>query len=232
MTIATRQPLLLTLGVICALVAWSSFGSSVAAEPAGPLPKATLDLPVGAGAQSVVLAGGCFWCVEAVFEQFVGVTSVVAGYAGGTAETATYERYHESDHAEVVKITYDPERISYGDLLRVLFTAGDPTTKDGQRPDYGRQYRMAIFTADDAQKQVAEAYLAQVTAAKLYDQPLQVTVEPLGRGFFPAEDYHQHYVTQNPSKGYVQQWSLPKIALVRATFPELVKPAQETPPNR
>jgi peptide-methionine (S)-S-oxide reductase len=180
----------------------------------------------------VVVAGGCFWCEEAVFEQLKGVTAVVAGYAGGTAATATYEQYEESNHAEAVKITYDASLISYGDLMRVLFAAGEPTVKDGQKPDYGHQYRMAVFYQNEAEKQVAEAYIRQLTEARIYTEPIQATVETMPEGFFPAEGYHQHFVSKNPDHPYVCMWSLRKIARIRAAFPDRVKTAELAPPNK
>jgi peptide-methionine (S)-S-oxide reductase len=191
-----------------------------------PLPKAAVELPAAKPGETrtAVLAGGCFWCEEGVFEQLKGVTKVVAGYAGGTAETANYDDYHDSNHAESVQITYDPAVITYGELIRVLFSAGDPTVKDGQEPDYGHGYRMAIFYATDDEKKVAEAYIAQLTAAKAYKAPIVATVEPMPHGFFPAEAYHQHFVTEHPDHPYVCRWSLHKIQRVRATFADEVVP--------
>ncbi len=220
-------PLLIALGTLFALWAVRNLGASEAPVP----PKAARDLPPGKPGElrTVVVAGGCFWCEEAVFEQLTGVTAVVAGYAGGTAATATYDKYEESNHAEAVKITYDSARISYGDLLRVLFAAGEPTVKDGQKPDYGHQYRMAVFYQNPEEKQVAEAYIQQLTEAKVYDQPIQVTVELMPEGFFSAEEYHQHFVTRNPEHPYVCTWSLKKIARIRAAFPAQVKPTEPAP---
>jgi peptide-methionine (S)-S-oxide reductase len=225
-----------TLPVIiacCALLALWTVRTLGAGEAPVP-PKALRDLPPGKPGElrTVVVAGGCFWCEEAVFEQLKGVTAVVAGYAGGTAATATYEQYEESNHAEAVKITYDSSLISYGDLLRVLFAAGEPTVKDGQKPDYGHQYRMAVFYQNEAEKQAAEAYISQLTEAKVYDQPIQATVETMPEGFFPAEGYHQHFVSKNPDHPYVCQWSLRKIARIRAAFPDQVKTAELAPPNK
>jgi peptide-methionine (S)-S-oxide reductase len=218
--------------LVGAFIAWAGAGRGIAAEP--PPPKPVLDLPAGKPGETrtAVLAGGCFWCEEAVFEQLKGVSAVVSGYAGGTAETATYEKYHDSNHAEAIKITYDPSVITYGELIRVLVTVGDPTTKDGQDPDYGHQYRMAVFYADDEQKRVAEAYFKQLDAAKAFSKPIAATVEPFPLGFFPAEDYHQHYVVKHPDHPYVRRYSFEKIAHVRTAFPDEVKPAGETPPNR
>ncbi len=220
--------------LLCSCAGSSPASEAAAAKPVAALPKPAVDLPLGrpGEARTAVLAGGCFWCEEAAFEQLKGVTSVVSGYAGGTAATATYESYHETNHAEAIKITYDAAQITYGELLRVLFTAGDPTTKDGQKPDFGHQYRMAVFTADDEQKRVAEAYIRQLDEAKAFAAPIAATVESMPLGFFPAEDYHQHYVTLHPDQAYVRAWSLPKIARVRAAFPDEVKPADQAPPNK
>jgi peptide-methionine (S)-S-oxide reductase len=216
---------------LTAVMVWLHAESST--DPVKALPTAAVDIAAGhAGKLStVVVAGGCFWCEEAVFEQLKGVSSVVSGYAGGTADTANYQHYEESNHAESVKITYDSTKISFGQLLRVLFTAGDPTTKDGQEPDYGHQYRMAVFYQDTEQKRVAEAYIRQLTDAKIYAAPITATVEPMPEGFFPAEDYHQHFVSKNPGHPYVCRWSIAKIKRIRAAFPDAVKDAAQTPPN-
>ena len=196
---------------------------------AAELPKPNLDLPAEKAGKpaTAVLAGGCFWCTEAVFEQLAGVSEVVAGYAGGTKETADYQHYHESNHAEVIRITYDPAKITYGELLRVLFTVIDPTTKDGQHPDYGHQYRSAVFYANDDQKRVAEAYIQQLNEAKSFNKPIATTVEPLN-AFYPAEDYHQHYVTKNPDDPYVLSWSKPKVQKTREHFKGELKDAPTT----
>jgi peptide-methionine (S)-S-oxide reductase len=190
------------------------------------LPKAAVDLPGGkAGeARTLVLAGGCFWCVEAVFEKLEGVTDVTSGYAGGTKETATYEQVSSggTDHAESVRITYDPSKISYGTLLRVFFTIFDPTTLDRQGPDAGRQYRTAIFYANDEEKRVAGAYVKQLTEAKVFDQPIVTALEPLTQ-FYPAEEYHQDYVRHHPTNPYVTRWAVPKQHKVDELFAELAR---------
>jgi peptide-methionine (S)-S-oxide reductase len=221
-----RSTLLALLALM--LLAGILHGALAAAEPAPhPLPKALVDLPPAKPGETrtAVLAGGCFWCIEGVFTNVAGVKSVVSGYAGGTAETATYERYTESNHAEAVRITYDPSTIGYAELLRILFTVGDPTTKDGQEPDYGHQYRMAVFYEDDDQKRVAEAYITQLADAKVFAKPIAATVEPMPHGFFPAEDHHQAFVAKHPDHPYVCRWSLPKIARMRALFADEAKPA-------
>ncbi len=172
-----------------------------------------------------VFAGGCFWCTEAVFEQLAGVSAVVSGYAGGKSDDAVYEKVSAgtTDHAEVIRVTYDPAVITYGQLLKVFFTvAHDPTQLNRQGPDRGRQYRSAIFYQDEQEKAVASAYIAQLTEAKVYSSPIVTTLEPL-ETFYPAEAYHQDYALQNPDNGYVRYNALPKVEKVRAKFPDDVK---------
>ena len=192
------------------------------------LPKPAVDLPAGEPGETrtAVFAGGCFWCTEAVFEQLDGVSDVVSGYAGGTKETADYEKVSngKTDHAESIRITYDPSKITYGQLLRVFFATHDPTTKDRQGPDWGRQYRSAIFFANEDERRVAEAYVKQLDEAKLFGGPIVTTLEPL-TAFYEAEKYHQDFVTRNPSHGYVQQWAVPKVEKVRKNFKDQLKPA-------
>ncbi len=220
-------PLLLIATVL--LLSWSLAGGHSAEHPT--LPPAAVDLPKAeAGAmRTAVVGGGCFWCIEGVFAELAGVTEVVSGYAGGTAETATYDKSHGSAHAEAVRITYDPSRITFGDLMRVLFTAGDPTSANGQMPDFGPQYRMVVFYATADEQRVAEAYIKQLSDAQLFAKPIVVTVEPMPHGFFKAEEYHQRFAAKHPDNAYVCRWSKPKIDRIRAAFPELVKPA---PPGR
>jgi peptide-methionine (S)-S-oxide reductase len=190
------------------------------------LPKPTLDLPAPGNnetTRTAVLAGGCFWCTEAVFRELKGVSDVVSGYAGGTKDTANYDEYMKSNHAEAIKITYDPRQVSYGELLRVLFTVADPTQPDGQGPDLGHQYRFAIFYENDDQKHVAEAYIKQLTDAHVFERPIVAAVEPLGEGFFRAEDYHQNYVADHPNQPYVQANSVPKLRKLREHFGDELK---------
>lgn len=192
------------------------------------LPKAEVDLPAPSPnetTRTAVFAGGCFWCTEAAFEQLEGVTKVVSGYAGDTKDKADYETVcsGSTKHAEAIEITYDPRKITYGELLRVLFTISEPTVKDRQGPDSGHQYRMAVFYNNEDERKVAQAYIDQLTKAKIYDRPIVTTVEPLTYGFFEAEQYHQNYVKNHPNQPYVRAWSLPKVAKVRAAFPEEVK---------
>ena len=185
------------------------------------------DIATGdAGAQGrAVLAGGCFWCVEAVYKQLDGVTDVTSGYAGGSRETADYETVcgGRTDHAEVVEVRFDPGRISYGRLLKVFFSiAHDPTQKDRQGADVGRQYRSVIFYADEAQKRVAEAYIKQLDAAHVFDAPIVTEVTPL-ETFYEAEPYHQDYAERNPWNPYIAFTAAPKVKKVRKYFADLVR---------
>jgi peptide-methionine (S)-S-oxide reductase len=195
---------------------------------AGPaeFPKPVKDAAPATAPQSAVLAGGCFWGVEAVFERLKGVTDVVSGFAGGSKTTAHYEvvSLGMTGHAESVRITYDPAQISYGQLLRVFFAvAHNPTELNRQGPDEGTQYRSSIFYADEEQKQVAQAYIQQLDAAKIFKRPIVTTVVPL-QGFYPAEAYHQNFVAHNPTYPYVMYNDLPKIEHLEKAFPELLKP--------
>ncbi len=184
-------------------------------KPYGPVPM-----------QTAVLAGGCFWGVEAVFEQLNGVSDVVSGYAGGSQMTAHYSIVSSgvTSHAESVKITFDPAKVSYGRLLKVFFAvAHDPTQLNRQGPDEGRQYRSSIFYGDDEQKSIAEAYVAQLEKAHVFNRPIVTAVVPL-EGFYAAEDYHQNFLAQHPDYPYIVVNDLPKLRALKAEFPELVKP--------
>src|ERR1700737_1397423 len=170
------------------------------------------------GQSRAVLAGGCFWCVEAVYKNLDGVTSVKSGYAGGTADTADYETVSTgtTDHAESVEVLYDPSRISYGQLLEEFFSiAHDPTQRDRQGPDVGRQYRSAIFYVDDEQRRVAEAYVDQLNKARVFDAPIVTEVAPL-EAFFEAETYHQDYAARNPLNPYIVFNAQPKVRKLRS----------------
>jgi peptide-methionine (S)-S-oxide reductase len=190
-------------------------------------PGPELDIPVPAvdGEASAVLAGGCFWCVEAVYKQLDGVNAVTSGYAGGTADTADYQVVSSghTGHAEAVEVRFDPAKVSYGQLLKVFFSiAHDPTTRDRQGPDVGKQYRSAIFYANDAQRRVAETYIAQIDRAKVFDAPIVTEVKPLER-FYEAEDYHQDYADRNPTQPYIVYNAAPKVQKVRKYFADRVK---------
>ncbi|HYZ86902.1 MAG TPA: peptide-methionine (S)-S-oxide reductase MsrA, partial [Bryobacteraceae bacterium] len=195
---------------------------------AASLPNPETDVKPAAATQTAIFAGGCFWCTEAVFEELKGVKSVVSGYAGGKKQDANYKAVSAgtTEHAESIKITFDPKVITYGQLLRVFFeTAHDPTTLNRQGPDWGKQYRSVIFYVDDEQKRVAEAYVAQLTKAKAFPKPIVTQIVP-GREFFPAEDYHQDFVKNNPGHPYVVANAIPKIQKTRKQFPDLVKSAK------
>jgi len=171
-----------------------------------------------------VLAGGCFWCTEAAFEQLDGVVDVESGYAGGEAETANYRRVCDGDtgHAEVIRVTYDPRQISFDRLLDVFFDAHDPTQLNRQGNDAGEQYRSAIFFADAQEKQIAEAKIKQLTQAKVFSRPIVTTLEPL-TAYYPAEQYHQDYARQHPNEPYIQHHAIPKACQVRQKHADLIK---------
>jgi peptide-methionine (S)-S-oxide reductase len=201
---------------------WHSplFGAEAPVIIAAP----AVDNPKTAGpAQTAVLAGGCFWGVQGVFEHVRGVKKVVAGYAGGEKKTAQYETVSSGDtgHAESVKITFDPAAISYGQILQIAFSVvHDPTQINRQGPDVGTQYRSAIFYADDNQKRIAQAYISQLDQAHAFARPIATRVDPL-TGFYAAEDYHQDYLIHNPTQPYIAIYDMPKIENFRRTFPEL-----------
>ena len=194
---------------------------------ASDLPRPQKDIAAAAGEamQTAVFAGGCFWGVEAVFEKLNGVADVVSGFAGGSKATAHYEIVSMgiTGHAESVKITYDPARITYGQLLTVFFeVAHDPTQLNRQGPDEGTQYRSAIFYATPEQRDVAQAYIAQLTAAKTFKRKIVTTVVPL-EGFYPAESYHQDFLRRNPTYPYIVYNDLPKLDRLAKAFPDLLK---------
>lgn len=207
-----------------------SIGAAMAAVvclAASSFPDPAKDIHVTAGGtrQTAVLAGGCFWGVEAVFEQLKGVTDVVSGFAGGSRLTAHYEIVSSgiTAHAESVQITYDPATITYGQLLKVFFAvAHDPTELNRQGPDEGAQYRSSIFYASPEQRDVANAYIKQLTAAKVFARPIATTVVPLD-GFFAAEEYHQNFLARHPDYPYIVVNDLPKLRALKRDFPELLK---------
>ncbi|MDC0663138.1 peptide-methionine (S)-S-oxide reductase MsrA [Marinobacter sp. SS21] len=194
--------------------------------PRSRFPDPELDLPAATGQQRLVLAGGCFWCVEAVFLAVDGVLGVASGYAGGSEASANYEAVCSgtSGHAEVVEICYDPTRISFGQLLKVFFSvAHDPTQLNRQGNDRGSQYRSAVFYDSDEQKRVTEAYIRQLEAAGVYPQPIVTSLEPL-QAFYPAEGYHQNYAARNPFQPYVMAVAAPKVEKLRQAFGAQLKP--------
>ena len=204
------------------MVACSSVTASATA-----IPDPALDAPLASakGEQTAVLAGGCFWGVEAVFEHVKGVTDVTSGYSGGSAATAQYEKVStgETGHAESVRITYDPSQISYGQLLKVFFSvAHDPTELNRQGPDTGTQYRSAIFYANEEQKRIAQAYIEQLNRAKVFARPIVTQVAAL-QSFNEAEAYHQDYLVNHPDEPYIVINDQPKIENLRKQLPKLYK---------
>jgi len=205
-----------------------SRGFSSAAESARSIPSPTLDEPADAQTPSevAILAGGCFWGVEGVFQHVEGVTSAVSGYAGGAADTAHYEMVssNTTGHAESVRVTFDPRRISYGRILQIYFSvAHDPTELNRQGPDAGTQYRSAIFPTNPEQARIAEAYISQLNQAHVFDAPLVTKIEP-GRAFYPAEAYHQDFLTRNPRYPYIVMNDLRKIENLKRLFPDVYRP--------
>ena len=196
------------------------------AERAVPIPSASKDVPAAPGMQTAVLAGGCFWGMEAVFERVTGVKSVTAGYAGGDKASANYAAVstERTGHAEAIRISYDPRQVSYATLLRVYFSiAHDPTQLNRQGPDSGPSYRSAIFAQSPAQRAVAAAYIAQLGRTGAYGKPIVTRLE--SGAFFPAEAYHQNFYDRNPMHPYIVTWDKPKVAAFRVAFPRLATKA-------
>jgi peptide-methionine (S)-S-oxide reductase len=203
------------IGQSCAF----SFGP---ADDAVAIAPPALDLPAAGNLQTAVFAGGCFWGVQGVFQHVQGVKNAVSGYDGGAATTAQYETVSEGDtgHAESVSVTYDPSKVSYGKLLQIYFSvAHNPTELNRQGPDTGTQYRSAIFAQNAEQQKVAQAYIAQLDAAKSFDKPIVTKIE-MDKRFYPAESYHQDFLTENPSYPYIVINDLPKVAQLKKLFPD------------
>jgi peptide-methionine (S)-S-oxide reductase len=200
--------------------------AAASAEQARAIPAPAVDEPAGGAAPEVaVLAGGCFWGVQGVFQHVDGVTNAVSGYAGGDAATAHYEMVGTgtTGHAESVRVTFDPRKVSYGRILQIYFSvAHDPTQLNRQGPDTGTQYRSAIFPTDAAQAGVAKAYIAELTAAHAFDAPIVTRIEP-DRAFYPAEGYHQDFLAQHPTYPYIVFNDLPKIEALKRLFPDLYR---------
>jgi len=199
--------------------------ANVSANKSGPIPNPVVDAPLAQvkGEQTAVLAGGCFWGIEAVYEHVKGVTRVESGYAGGSADSADYRAVSSgrTGHAESVHITYDPSQVTYGQLLKVFFAvAHDPTELNRQGPDSGTQYRSAIFYANEEQKRIAESYIAQLDQAKIFQHKIVTQVTPL-KGFYQAEDYHQDYLVNHPDEPYIVYNDMPKLESLRKQLPEL-----------
>ena len=190
------------------------------------IPAPLLDPANTASSETVVLAGGCFWGQQAVFEHVKGVTKVVAGYSGGAKETATYPQVitETTGHAEAVQITFDPRQVSFGTLLQIYFSvAHDPTQLNFQGPDEGTSYRSEIFAASPAQEKTARAYIAQLGAAHVFSQPIVTKVGAL-KGFYAAEAYHQDYLIHNPTQPYIVINDLPKVENLKRAYPDIYRP--------
>jgi len=213
---------LLTVGMTMAACQQPALAESVMATPA-----AAVQANEAGGKKVAVFAGGCFWGIEAVFSHLKGVTSVVSGYHGGSKADARYDTVGNgrTGHAEAVRVTYDPAKIRYDQLLRVFFAVGaDPTQLNYQGPDHGTQYRNALVPMDKEQARVAAGYLAQLKRLDLWKKPIVTTVEPY-KVFYPAESYHQDFRANNPDHGYIRRWDAPKVAALKRMFPDAYKPA-------
>ncbi len=215
---------------LAALLVAGSLALSACADPAvaeEPVnaPAAARPAKEARGLKTAIFAGGCFWGVEGVFSHVKGVTGVVSGYHGGNRQSASYDLVSSgvTDHAEAVKITYDPSVVRYDQLLQVLFSVvADPTLKNRQGPDTGAQYRSAIVPTNAEQAAVARAYLAQLGKSGLWKRPLVTAIEPY-KAFYPAEAYHQDFMLRNPRHGYILRWDAPKVAALRQMFPALYR---------
>jgi peptide-methionine (S)-S-oxide reductase len=219
----------ISLLVMAGFVVWGvvRVSSGHPAEPKGsfPLPAMDADLTERPARQTAVFAGGCFWGVEAVFEHVKGVTKATSGYAGGNVQDPYYELVSSGStgHAESVRVEYDPSLITYGKLLMIFFSvAHDPTQRNRQGPDIGSQYRSAIFYLSEDQKKIAEAYIAQIDRAKVYDRPIATQIAAYS-AFYPAEDYHQGYLAKHPDNGYIRANDLPKLDRLKQDYPELYR---------
>jgi len=204
-----------------------AFLTAAMAVAQSSFPDAAVDMPApdSPGKQSIVLAGGCFWGIEGLFERVKGVTKATSGFAGGEKTTAHYERVSEGNtgHAESVRVEFDPSKITLGQLLKVFFSVGhDPTQLNRQGPDTGTQYRSAIFYTNDDQKRVAEAYIKQLNDAHVFSRPIVKQVVPL-KGFYQAEAYHQRYLDNNMTNPYIVYNDLPKLAALKKQYPQLCK---------
>ena len=210
---------------VAALASWQL--PAGAAEEAVVIPAPSIDEKPAVHSDKAIFAGGCFWGVQGVFQHVKGVTNAVSGYSGGDKDTAHYEMVGsgQTGHAETVEITYDPSKVTYGQLLQVFFSvAHNPTQLNYQGPDHGTQYRSTIFAATDEQKKIAQSYIAELDKAKLFSGPIVTTLEPF-KAFYPAEDYHQDFLTLNPTYPYIVYNDLPKVANLKQVFPGLYREA-------
>jgi peptide-methionine (S)-S-oxide reductase len=212
-------------GRVLPLLGVLSLFGACASQDAVPFPNAAMDIPLAEAraTETAVIAGGCFWGVEAVFEHVKGVVDVVSGYTGGTADTARYDTVGSgrTGHAEAVRITYDPSQVTYGQLLKVFFSvAHNPTELNRQGPDTGPQYRSAIFAANDEQQRIARAYITQLDAARVLPRPIVTQVAPL-ETFYTAEPYHQDYAARHPGNPYIVMHDWPKVENLQRQLPDL-----------
>lgn len=220
----------ISLFLIIGFIAWSavrSIGARPPAIPSSPFPKPAVDEPLasGKGKETVVLAGGCFWGVQAVFEHLNGVNSAASGYSGGRIKSPSYEMVSSglTGHAESVSVTFDPSQITFGQILMVFFSvAHDPTQLNRQGPDTGSQYRSVIFYSNDEQKRIAEAYVAQLDAAQVYSRKIVTQIAPF-EAFYRAEEYHQEYLANHPNEPYIVYNDLPKLDRLKQQFPDLYR---------
>jgi peptide-methionine (S)-S-oxide reductase len=210
--------------IFASMLLATTLGCNATAQQTIPAPKLDDPLATHPAKETAVFAGGCFWGQQAVFERVKGVTDTTAGYSGGTAATATYDQVttETTGHAESVKVTFDPSKITYGKLLQIFFSVHDPTTLNRQGPDQGTSYRSAIFFSTPEQQKIATAYIAQLDAAKAFPHPIVTQVVP-NKGFYDAESYHQDYALHNPDNPYILVCDRPKIETLKKQFPELYK---------
>src|SRR6202453_4782709 len=230
MTSAVKTGLIVLVVVVAVFVLLGRGKRMVmGAERKEPIPAPAIDEPqTGAKHETAVFAGGCFWGVQTTFQRIKGVTATTAGYSGGSSSTATYDQVssERTQHAESVKVVFDPSRISYGTLLRVFFSVvHDPTQLNRQGPDVGTSYRSVIFYKGAEQQKIAKAYIAQLDAAHVFPRPIVTQVVPLD-AFYDAEDYHQDYAEKNPNNSYIQVCDVPKVAALQQQFPELFQDYQ------
>ncbi|ESX94894.1 MULTISPECIES: peptide-methionine (S)-S-oxide reductase MsrA [unclassified Mesorhizobium] len=222
----TRTPIFKSaLAALIVAAAAAAFWQSPArsAEDAVVIPPPAVDEKAASGSEKAIFAGGCFWGVQGVFQHVKGVTKAVSGYTGGAKDDAVYETVGSgrTGHAESVEITYDPSKVTYGQLLQVYFSvAHNPTQLNFQGPDSGTQYRSTIFAENDEQQKIAQSYIAQLDQAKVFSKPIVTTLET-GKTFYPAEEYHQDFLTLNPTYPYIVYNDLPKVANLKALFPGL-----------
>ena len=212
-------------GSLAAALLWQGISPAVGAEEYFAIPPSAQDVPAAGKLQKAVFAGGCFWGVQGVFQHVEGVRNAVSGYAGGQAATASYTTVSGggTGHAEAVEVTFDPARVTYGALLQVFFSvAHNPTELNRQGPDSGTQYRSALFPVDAAQQAVARAYVAQLDASKAYPAPVVTRIET-GATFYPAESYHQDFLTEHPGHGYIVANDLPKVSALQKHFASLYR---------